>query len=206
MAKLLVKTEGVELRALVLRLGVNRVGRDPDCEFCIEHPTISSLHCELALTNDGVYLRDCNSTNGTYLNGESVMEVWLEPGQTLRMGDVEFFVESTEANMAIPKYERPRQVLPPPVVLPGGVVACPRHSETAATYKCTRCKEVMCNACVHVMRRRGGLPHFLCVLCSNQCEPIQVAPAKKKRGFLGFLQDTVKLKFKSPVGRSDAEK
>ena len=32
------------------------------------------------------------------------MEAWLDPGQTLRLGDVELFVESTEANIAIPKY------------------------------------------------------------------------------------------------------
>ena len=69
MAKLLVKTDGLGLQALVLRLGVNRVGRDPDCEFCLEHPTISLVHCELALSNDGVYVRDCQSTNGTFING-----------------------------------------------------------------------------------------------------------------------------------------
>jgi len=118
MAKLLVKTEGLGLPALVLRLGVNRVGRDPECEFCLEHPTISSLHCELALSNDGVYVRDCQSTNGTFINGAPILEAWLDAGQNLRLGDVELFVESIEANIAIPKFERPRQVLPPPVVRP----------------------------------------------------------------------------------------
>ena len=90
MARFLIKTEGLEQRALELRLGVNRVGRNPDGEIYIEHPTISSLHCELALTNDGVYVRDCDSTNGTFVNGERVVEVWLDPGQTLKLGDVEF--------------------------------------------------------------------------------------------------------------------
>ena len=85
MARLLIKTAGLENRILELRLGVNRVGRDPDCEFCVEHPTISSLHCELALTNDGVYLRDCRSTNGTFINGKPVMEAWLDPGQTVHL-------------------------------------------------------------------------------------------------------------------------
>jgi hypothetical protein len=206
MARLLVKTEEVEQRVLELRLGVNRVGRDEDCEFCLDHPTISSLHCELALTDDGVYLRDCDSTNGTFVNGQPVTEMWLDTGQNLRLGDVELFVESTDAHMAIPKYERPRQVLPPPVVLPGGVLSCRRHEASAATYRCTQCKEVMCNACVRVLRRRGGPPHFLCVLCSNKCEPIQAAPPKKKKGFLGFLQDTVKLKFKHPAAPADADK
>lgn len=35
------------------------------------------------------------------------MEAWLDAGQTLRLGDVELSVESTEANMAIPEFKRP---------------------------------------------------------------------------------------------------
>ncbi len=58
----------------------------------------------------------------------------------------------------------------------------------------------MCNACVHVMRRRGGVPLFLCVLCSHKCEPILMAPSKKKKGFRSLL-DTVKLKFNHVLGR-----
>jgi hypothetical protein len=199
MARLLIKTAGLENRILELRLGVNRVGRDPDCEFCIEHPTISSLHCEMSLTNDGVYVHDCDSTNGTFVNGEPVMETWLDPGQTVHLGDVELYVENTDAHVAIPKFERPRPK--PPVVLADGAMLCPRHPTEQATYRCTYCREVMCGNCVHIMRIKGGQPLFLCTLCSHKCEPIQVAePKKKKKGFLGFLADTVKLRFRHPSG------
>ena len=205
MARLLIKTEGFGERALVLRLGVNHVGRDPDCEHCIEHATISSRHCELALTADGVYIRDCHSTNGTFLNDEPVTEAWLEPGQILRLGDVELMVESTEANITIPEYERPIQVAPPPAVLPDGTLGCPRHAGVPATYQCPHCQTVMCNACVHVMRRKGGMPHFLCVLCSHECEPFQIVKPKKKKGFFGLLQDTVKLKLKHTISHLNGE-
>jgi hypothetical protein len=200
MARLLIKTAGLEKRTLELRLGVNRVGRDPDCEICIEHPTISSLHCKLALSDDGVYIQDCKSTNGTFVNDAPVMEAWLDAGQKLRLGDVEMLVESTAANIAIPQFERPSQLPPPPVVLPDGALSCPRHVEIHATYKCTHCSELMCNACVRVMRRKGGQPLFLCTLCHHKCEPITVVQPKKKKSFLGFLQDTVKLKFKHTIG------
>ena len=206
MARLLVKTEGLEMQTLELRLGVNAVGRDSDCEFCIEHPTISSRHCELALTDDGVYVRDCNSTNGTFVNGEPVLEAWLDAGQCLRLGDVEFLVESTAASIAIPQFERPRQVLPPAPVLADGALACARHAAAHATYKCTYCREVMCNACVRILRRKGGQPHFLCVICSHECEKILLDAPKKKKGFLGFLQDTVKLKFKHTITRQNTDK
>jgi hypothetical protein len=196
MARLLIKTGGLNQRTLELRLGVNRVGRRPDCDFPISHPSVSSNHCELILSGDGVRLRDCGSTNGSFINGNPVTEAWLLPGQEVKLGDVEFFVENTEVNVAIPQFERPSQLPPPPVVLPDGALSCPRHTETHATYKCTHCTEVMCHACVRIMRRKGGVPLFLCVLCSHKCEPIMVAQPKKKKGFLGFLQETVKLKFK----------
>ena len=196
MARLLIKTAGLENRTLELRLGINRIGRDPNCDFSIVHPTISAIHCEVEVSNQGVLLRDCGSTNGTFLNNEPVTEVWLMRGQEVRLGDVELFVESTEVNVAIPKFERERS--PAPIALEGGALACSRHSNEPATYQCTNCKDVMCNHCVRIMRIKGGQPLFLCPVCSHKCEPIVgVAGPKKKKGFFASLADTVKLKFTS---------
>jgi hypothetical protein len=117
----------------------------------------------------------------------------------VNLGDVELFVESTEVNVAIPKYERERPK--PPVVLEGGVILCPRHPQVPVTYKCTHCNEVMCNGCVHVIQRKGGLPLFLCTLCSHKCEPIEVVKQVKKQTIIGFLLDTVKVRFRNPIKR-----
>jgi hypothetical protein len=195
MARLLIKTEGLPNRTLELRLGVNRIGRSSNNDFQIAHTTISSTHCEFVVTNDGVYLRDCDSTNGSFINGEPVKESWLQAGQEVRLGDVELLVESTEVNIFIPQYERVQEVVPPPVVLPDGTLCCPRHPETQAVFRCTNCGEVMCQSCIHVMKRQGGAPLFLCTICSHKCERITVAQQAKKKGFLGYLQETVRLKF-----------
>lgn len=197
MARLLIKTDGFENQALELRPGINRVGRSPDSDFVINHSTVSTNHCEFILSADGVVFRDCHSTNGSFLNGEPVMEAKLLPGQSVTLGDVELFVESTEANVAIPDYERPRPK--PPVVVEGGGMICPRHSRAQASYKCTHCREIMCSDCVHVLRRKGGNPLFLCPLCSHKCEPIQTVAPKKKKSFVDFLQETVKLRFKHTI-------
>jgi hypothetical protein len=195
MAKLLVKTKGLGLQALELRMGVNRVGRDPECEFQLDHSTLSSLHCEIALSSDGVHVRDCDSTNGTYLNGEPIKEAWLEPGQALRIGDVELFVESTDASIAIPELKQ--EFIPPPkAVEQNGELFCAQHPDHKVTFKCTHCAEIMCNACIHVMKRQGGQPLYLCRVCSHKCERIKVLKDENKKGFFGMLQDTVKLKFK----------
>jgi hypothetical protein len=198
MARLIIKTEGLGLQEYELHLGVNRVGRDEECELCLPHSTVSSHHAEIALTNDGVHLHDCDSTNGTFINGEPVAEAWLTAGQVLRFGDVELLVESTEAVIAIPHFERVDPLPPAPLILENGLTACPRHPEVAATFRCTHCKEMMCNSCVKVMRIQGGKPHYLCRLCSHPTERTQIAEVKKKKGFFAMLQDTVKLKFSHP--------
>jgi hypothetical protein len=196
MARLLIKTEGLGIQALELHLGVNHVGRDPDCEQHLNHHTVSALHCELSLTSDGVYLRDCHSTNGTFLNGQPVKEAWLRPGQEIRLGDVRLLVESTDATIAIPEIKP--EIAPPKVFQEGGELYCARHPDRKITFKCMHCTEVMCNACVHVMRIQGGQPLYLCRVCSHKCERIEVIQEKKKKGFFGMLAETVKLKFTHP--------
>ena len=79
------------MQAVELRMGVNRVGRDPECELQLNHSTISSLHCELSLSVDGVYLHDCNSTNGTFLNGTRLVAHRPYPvkdGDEIRLGQM----------------------------------------------------------------------------------------------------------------------
>ena len=198
MARLVVKTEGLGLQAVELRMGMNRVGRSSDCELCLLHTTVSSLHAELTLSSEGVFLRDTKSTNGTFLDGQRITESWLVAGQEIKFGEVQLTVESTDALIAIPEYERGEPPPAAPRILDNGLTACPRHSETAATFRCTVCKEVMCNLCVKILRVKGGLPHYHCRLCSHPCERIETTGARKKKGFLERLQDTVKLKFTNP--------
>lgn len=195
MARLITTSEDVPATTLELRLGVNRVGRAPDCHFVIKHPTVSSLHAEFILSADGVLLRDCGSTNGTFINDHPIIDAWLESGQTVRFGDVPLLVQTTEVNIAIP----PMEVAPAkPVVqvAEDGSFLCPRHPEARVTFQCTHCNELMCTACLHVMRRQGGVALYLCPLCSHKCERIvSEDTVRKKKSFLGMLEETVRLRF-----------
>jgi pSer/pThr/pTyr-binding forkhead associated (FHA) protein len=49
MARLVVKAVGLENKVIELKLGSNVIGRSPDCDFQISHPTVSTMHCELLL-------------------------------------------------------------------------------------------------------------------------------------------------------------
>lgn len=202
MARLLVKTDGVNARLLELKLGANRVGRHPDNDFRIEHPTISSVHCELVLQEGGVILRDLESTNGTFVDGEAVREMKLSPGQMVRLGDVELLVETTDCTIAIPKFSNP-ELPAPPVVTQDGAVICSRHPQAPVTHQCTACKEVMCAACVHRLRRKGGKKVLmLCPVCSGAVQPIGgEAKTKKKSLFERIVGETVKMKLSGLIRR-----
>jgi hypothetical protein len=73
-------------------------------------------------------------------------------------------------------------------------MVCPRHKKKRVTYQCTHCREVMCDGCVHRLRRRGGKVHLFCPLCSNEVELIGGTKQKKKT-FFALLKQTVKLPF-----------
>jgi FHA domain len=193
MARLLKKNDAGESEVIELNLGVNHFGRDPECHFPIKHSTVSSYHCDIVLTAEGILLQDHDSTNGTYVNGERVKQAVLQPGQTVRLGDVELIVDSTEVKISIPEIERPMPP-PPPVVLPGGEMLCPRHPQSKVTHRCTHCHSVQCDTCVKRLRRQGGKMLKLCVLCSHPVELI-LAEKPKKKGILSFITERIKLPF-----------
>src|SRR5215831_3219509 len=118
MARLVITSKGFRDQVIELKLGVNRFGRTQGNDVQIEHPTVSSHHCEVVLGEKGIFVRDCGSTNGTFIGDQPVADTPLVSGQTLRLGDVQLFVENTEVTVSIPKFELP--VPAPPVVLTDG--------------------------------------------------------------------------------------
>jgi len=79
------------------------VGRVEDNTFQIAEPSVSSHHCEVLLRGNDVIVKDLNSTNGTFINGEKVSESPLKPGQILRLGQIEMRLETETAAAASSK-------------------------------------------------------------------------------------------------------
>lgn len=194
MANLLVKGGTGPLQVIELKLGLNRLGRSADNDFQVVHSTISARHCEISLSDTGVSVRDCNSTNGTFINGEPIRESTLSPGQTLQLGDVEIFVESTDVTIAIPKFEQKPDVTPPPIVLEDGAMLCPNHPRKLVTHQCLKCRQVMCGDCVRRVRRSGGKVLSLCPVCGEKVEVLGGEPSTKE-SLLSRLAKTIKLPF-----------
>jgi hypothetical protein len=189
MPRLRIKCADLPVRAYELKTGVNRLGRSPKCDLQLDHPTVSGAHCELILGDGVVHVRDCGSTNGTFIERQPVTDGTLIEGQTLHAGEVEMILEQAQINIAIPTFDQPQA--PRPVILADGSSSCPNHMELPATFRCPSCKQLMCDDCVHRLRRTGGKLLFLCAVCSSPCEPI--AAPKRKRSFMAFLQKTLKM-------------
>jgi len=89
MAKLVVLSAGLSGRSHELNVDKTTIGRVEDNTFQIADPSVSSHHCEVLLRGNDVVIKDLNSTNGTFINGEKVAETVLKPGQTFRLGQIE---------------------------------------------------------------------------------------------------------------------
>jgi hypothetical protein len=71
------------------------VGRIEENTFQVADPSVSSRHCEVLLRGTEVVVKDLNSTNGTFIEGQQISgEAVLKPGQILRLGQVQMRLES----------------------------------------------------------------------------------------------------------------
>src|SRR5439155_1647122 len=94
MAKLVLLSAGMTGRTHELKVDKTTIGRVEDNTFQIAEPSVSSHHCEVVLRGADVVVRDLNSTNGTFINGEKVAESVIKPGQVLRLGQIEMRLET----------------------------------------------------------------------------------------------------------------
>lgn len=86
------KNTGKELSVPVKRF---LIGRGDDCHMRPKSEAISRNHCAILINDldDEVVLRDLNSRNGTYLNGERLTaDHPLEAGDHMQIGRLEFEV------------------------------------------------------------------------------------------------------------------
>jgi hypothetical protein len=70
------------------------IGRSESAHLCLpEDRFFSRNHCILEINPPRCYLRDLGSTNGTYVNGQKVMEAFLNSGDQIQGGQTVLAVE-----------------------------------------------------------------------------------------------------------------
>ncbi len=62
------------------------IGRDPGSDIFLDDITVSRRHARIFVSQEGPYVEDFGSLNGTYVNGERVDRRLLSPGDELQIG------------------------------------------------------------------------------------------------------------------------
>jgi DNA-binding NtrC family response regulator len=71
------------------------IGRDEGAQLVVDDPEVSSLHCELRATSEGILVKDLGSTNGTFVGPLRVREAVIGVASELTIGKTKLYVEPT---------------------------------------------------------------------------------------------------------------
>ena len=86
-----------------------RIGRDPQAEVCIDNPGISRTQARILRQPDGWILEDCQSANGTWLNGRQIQRERLSDRDEISVGKFTLQVSLAAAGLLpFPGGGRPR--------------------------------------------------------------------------------------------------
>src|SRR5262249_7557127 len=75
-----------------LRVPLTLLGRAPGCDVRLNVEGVDPLHCAVVHGADGVLVRDLDSRQGTFVNGERVSCGLLRDGDLLALGPFQFRV------------------------------------------------------------------------------------------------------------------
>ncbi len=75
--------------------GRNTIGKNPDCDICIDSdPKISSTHLTILFRHGQIKFKDELSTNGSFVNGKFMEEGDLYDGDIIKIGDTELKIRT----------------------------------------------------------------------------------------------------------------
>jgi hypothetical protein len=162
------------LQEILLKPGLNRLGRIEDNDFQISDDSISSHHCQIELKDGVVTVWDLNSTNGTFIDGQPIQQAVLHPGQVLCLGTVPMVcqddpvMEPVDIPAGPPSGAVPLRTNPAAIPVAVNSDVCDQHPQAAAKWCCVKCGGAFCSACVKTTRV-GGQFFRACPKCGGSC-------------------------------------
>ena len=163
MVRLRIEGRPYGLQEILLKPGLNRLGRIADNDFQINDDSISSHHCQIELKDGVITVLDLNSTNGTFIDEQPIQQAVLHPGQVLCLGTVPMVcqgdpvMEPANISAGPPSAAGGSPSAAKPAGLPGAVNTgvCNQHPQAAAKWCCVKCGGAFCTACVRTTRVSG---------------------------------------------------
>jgi uncharacterized RDD family membrane protein YckC len=104
------------LREFELTDDVVTVGREATNKLVVADPSVSRQHAKIEKREDGYYLVDNNSSNGTYINGKRISSQKLNHKDKLNFGSATVVFEDEEQVAAT--FILPRPEMPEPIKFP----------------------------------------------------------------------------------------
>jgi pSer/pThr/pTyr-binding forkhead associated (FHA) protein len=147
------------------------IGRDPICHLRPASPLISKRHCALVVRAGKVLVRDFDSSNGTYVNGQQITgEVELRHEDHLQVGPVAFLVQ----------FETRVPVDQPTPLPPTKAPAPPSVDDAAAALLLSWQEETSPSPPIHPVDD-AGIPTGTTVLLPPENIPSEGAPTPEKQ-------------------------
>jgi uncharacterized RDD family membrane protein YckC len=115
MAKLIINPTSSSRREVALARTVVSIGRDPSNDVVLPDAMVSRRHAVVEFRGSQYFLRDCNSSNGSLVNGDRISERNLRDGDLVAIGTARLlFREEMEESGAkvVPHPSAPRQNCP----------------------------------------------------------------------------------------------
>ena len=86
--RVLVVTQGSQAgQSAALADGVILIGRGADCQIILDDDYVSTRHARVVSGENGIYVEDLGSTNGSYVNGQRITApTTLTMSDTVRIG------------------------------------------------------------------------------------------------------------------------
>ena len=134
MAKLILSMETTMLKEIPLTKERTTIGRKPHNDIQIDNLAISGEHAVVITILNDSFLEDLGSTNGTFVNGQSVKKHFLVNGDTIELGKYRLkFVSEVPQQTAAADFEKTMILRPGSAQKPAAepAAAAPVASATA---------------------------------------------------------------------------
>ena len=86
MSKLILSIDGALLKEIPLTKERITIGRKPHNDIQIDNLAISGEHAVIITVQGDSFLEDLNSTNGTFVNGQTIKKHFLQSGEVITLG------------------------------------------------------------------------------------------------------------------------
>ncbi len=115
MPKLVLKFGNSVLREATVGSQEVSIGRSPDNAIVIDNPAISHYHARVFNEQGRLMLEDFGSLNGTFVNGQRVKMVTLNPGDSIGVGKHTILVTDSHDPAALPSGNGPAKAAAPKI-------------------------------------------------------------------------------------------